>query len=77
MINEEKEAVQEGSFQAELCLGSITLSLNDYLALQPGDAIDISADETLRAVLRVGGLSVATGKILFQEGKLHFEINDR
>ncbi|MCB0320098.1 MAG: FliM/FliN family flagellar motor switch protein [Bdellovibrionales bacterium] len=78
MIRMEEAMKFEGksiNIEGEIVLGSITLGLNEYLALQPGDEIILSNSMVLPALLRVAGVVVAQGEVRFDEGELKFSLD--
>ena len=76
MVKEPNAVNEAANLEGEFILGKLTLSLEDYLALEPGDEIEITSNPVLSGVLRIDGLSIASGTVTLEEGKIILKMNN-
>ncbi len=77
MVKAIEADVRDNQLEGEFILGKLTLSLEDYLALEPGDEIEISNQPSLSGVFQIDGLAVASGAVTLEEGKLTLKMSGK
>jgi hypothetical protein len=65
------------SLPAEVRIEGISMNFLHYLALEEGDELVLSGDGFISASLRVGGVTIAEGKISLTEEGFSFSVGEK